>query len=75
MNLSNVLYVPDLGVNLLSGAALCNMGLQGSFDKQALYMHDKKGSLVLKAVKQNGIYIVNRIARGLQSVAFPASVQ
>ena len=75
MNLSNVLYVPDLGVNLLSGAALCNMGLQGSFDKRALYMHDKKGSLILKAVKQNGIYIVNRIAKGLQSVAFPASVQ
>src|SRR5208282_4024905 len=24
---------------------------------------------------QNGIYIVNRIAKGLQSVAFPASVQ
>lgn len=75
MNLSNVLYVPDLGVNLLSGAALCNMGLQGSFDKRALYMHDKNGSLILKAVKQNGIYIVNRIAKGLQSVAFPASVQ
>ena len=51
MNLSNVLYVPDLGVNLLSGAALCNMGLQGSFDKQALYIHNKKGSLVLKAIK------------------------
>src|SRR5271168_2126036 len=38
-------------------------------------MHDKNGSLILKAVKQNGIYIVNRIAKGLQSVAFPASVQ
>ena len=27
MNLSNVLYVPDLGVNLLSGAVLYNIGL------------------------------------------------
>ena len=27
MNLSNVLYVPDLGVNLLSGNALCQKGL------------------------------------------------
>ena len=51
INLSNVLYIPNLGVNLLSGAALCNIGLQGSFDKQALYIHNKKGSLVLKAVK------------------------
>jgi hypothetical protein len=37
-------------------------------------MHDKKGSLILKAVKQNGIYIVNDIAKGLQSVAFTANV-
>ena len=51
MNLLNVLYIPDLGVNLLSGAVLYNIGLQGSFDKQALYIYNKKGSLVLKAVK------------------------
>ena len=74
MNLSNVLYVPDLGVNLLSGNALCQKGLQGSFDKRALYMHDKKGSLVLKAVKQGGIYIVNRIAPDLGLSAFPIAV-
>jgi hypothetical protein len=51
MNLLNVLYVPDLGVNLLFGAALCNMGLRGNFNKRALYMHDKNNSLILKAVK------------------------
>ena len=44
-------------------------------NKINIYMYDKKGSLVLKAVKQNSIYIVNRIARGLQSITFPASVQ
>lgn len=70
MNLANVLYVPDLGVNLLSGTALCNKGLKGSFDKRALYMHDKSGGLVLKAVKQGGIYIVNRVSHGLQDTAF-----
>jgi hypothetical protein len=71
INLSNVLYVSDLGVNLLSGAALCKKGLRGSFNKHALYMHDRKGSLVLKAVKQGGIYIVNRITSGLEHSAFP----
>jgi hypothetical protein len=27
INLLNVLYVPNLSVNLLSGAILCNLGL------------------------------------------------
>ena len=62
MYLSNVPYVPNLGVILLSGTALCKKGLRGSFDRHALYSHDEKCSLVLKAVKQCGIYIVNRIA-------------
>jgi hypothetical protein len=74
MNLSNILYVPDLGVNLLSGNALCQKGLQGSFNKRALYMHDKKESLVLKTVKQRGIYIVNRIVSDLGLSAFPIAV-
>jgi hypothetical protein len=65
MNLLNVLYVFDLSVNLLSGNALCEKELHGSFDKLTLYMHDKKGRLILKTVKQGGIYIVNRIALNL----------
>lgn len=59
MTLLNVLYIPDLSVNLLSGSALCDSGLSGSFNKKALYMHAKDSSLVLKAVRQNGIYIIN----------------
>ena len=59
MTLSNVLYVPDLGVSLLSGSSLCDSGLLGSFNKRALYMRAKDGSLVLKAVRRNGIYMVN----------------
>jgi hypothetical protein len=51
MNLLNVLYVFDLSVNLLSGNALCEKELHGSFDKLTLYMHDKKGRLILKTVK------------------------
>jgi hypothetical protein len=33
-------------------------------------MHNYKGSLVLKAVKQDGIYIVNRIIFSLRHSAF-----
>jgi hypothetical protein len=74
MNLLNILYVPDLGVNLLSGNALCEKGLHNSFNKLALYMHDKKGRLILKTIKQGGIYIVNRIALNLGQSAFPTTV-
>jgi hypothetical protein len=34
-------------------------------------MHNRKSSLVLKAVKQGGIYIVNRIISDLGYFAFP----
>jgi hypothetical protein len=51
INLLNVLYVPDLGINLFSGTALYEKGLRGSFNKLTLYIHNKKGSLVLKAIK------------------------
>lgn len=38
--LSSVLYVPRLGVNLLSGRQACKNGLKGSFDDQSLYLKD-----------------------------------
>jgi hypothetical protein len=59
MTLLNVLYIPGLGINLLSGDALCEAGLHGSFNKGAIYMRADDGSLILKAVKRDGIYIVN----------------
>jgi hypothetical protein len=51
INLLNVLYVFNLGVNLLFSATLCNIGLRGNFNKRTLYMHDKNSSLILKAIK------------------------
>jgi hypothetical protein len=51
MNLLNILYVLNLGVNLLSNAILCNIGLRGNFNKRALYIHDKNNSLILKVIK------------------------
>jgi hypothetical protein len=61
------------GVNLLSGTALCNKGLRGGFDRHALHMYDRKNRPVLKAVKHDGIYIVNRIAPDLRNSVFPST--
>jgi hypothetical protein len=70
INLLNIFYIFNLKVNFLSGAALYKKELRNSFNKHALYMHNHKDSLVLKTVKQGGIYIVNRIIFGLEHSAF-----
>lgn len=44
--LHDVLYVPDLGCNLLSGRKMCQRGLHGSFDDSNLTMHDSNGKLM-----------------------------
>jgi hypothetical protein len=59
MTLLNILYVPGLGINLLSGGVLCKAGLYGSFDKSVIYIRADNGSLVFKAVKRDNIYIIN----------------
>ena len=70
--LSSVLYVPQLGVNLLSGKRMCGKGLRGSFDEKALYMHDRHGNLAIEAREHGGVYIVNHIAKGLDEFALAA---
>jgi hypothetical protein len=51
MTLSNVLYIPGLGTNLLSKGALYKAGLYKSFNKRVIYMRADNSSLVLKAIK------------------------
>ncbi len=55
--LTEVLYVPDLGVSLLSGRRFTKKGLMGSFNDDGLYMHTKQGIEVLRAPARdaNGI--------------------
>ena len=67
--LSSVLYVPNLGVNLLSVRRLCEHGLQGSFDKKGLYLHDYQGRRVLKAPVRQGVYIVEKLATDVNDFA------
>ena len=59
--LKDVLLVPELGVNLLSGRKLCKAGLKGSFDSQNMYYLDKDGNTVLHAKERGGIYILDSI--------------
>jgi hypothetical protein len=59
MTLLNVLYVPGLGTNLLFKGTLYKAGLYKSFNKRVIYIRADNSSLVLKAIKQDNIYIIN----------------
>jgi hypothetical protein len=74
MRLLNVLYILNLSVNLLSETSLYNIGLVKSFNKKALYIWAKNGSLVLKIVRKGGIYIVNWINEVVKECVFLTSV-
>ena len=68
------LYVPALGVNLLSIRRLCEIRLQGSFDEGALYIRDRQGRLVIRALVCNGVYIVDKVKEGLDEVTIIAAM-
>ena len=74
VKLSSVLYVPNLGVNLLSGRRMCEKGLRGSFNEHSLLMHDSKGKLLLEAGESGGVYIVKKVAKGLDEFAMIAGM-
>ena len=59
--LKDVLYVPDLGVNLLSGRKLCKEGLRGSFDDKRMHYLDKLGNTILEATERRGVYVLDKI--------------
>lgn len=67
--LSDVLYVPTLGVNLLSGRKMCAEGLKGSFNDKAMYFKLGK-KRVIKAKESGGVYIVSHIAPGFAESAY-----
>jgi len=60
--LAEALYVPGLGVNLLSGRRMCQKGFHGGFNKNKMWMQNKEGKRVLIAKQQGGVYIVDQIA-------------
>jgi hypothetical protein len=72
MLLDKVLFVPRLGVNLLSTRKICSQDhITGAFDDKNMWF-TRHGKRIIKADISDGIYIVSWIAKGLQETAFLA---
>ena len=57
--LEDVLFVPNLGVNLLSSRKICSkLGVKGSFDSQTMYF-TCANEKIMRADIQGGIYIIS----------------
>ena len=68
--LKDVLFVPKLGVNLLSSQRICSQPyVKGSFDSQRMYF-TRGNEKIMRADIQGGIYIVSWLAKGLEETAF-----
>jgi hypothetical protein len=68
--LAKTLYIPELGVNLLSGRKLCELELKETWDRNGLYLYNNKGHEIIGAIRRGGVYIINRIITGLAESAF-----
>jgi hypothetical protein len=63
MTLANVLYIPGLGVNLLSGRRICEAGLTGQFSKSYMYFNCGKNKIIT-ATMQDGLYVITHTKHG-----------
>ena len=82
--LPKVLFVPDLGVNLMSARRMCSTtGLQGSFSEHCLWLNNRHGNTVLEVPVREGVYIVKQLAtdkisfinEAFNHTALPAAVE
>ena len=71
--LIEMLYVPDLEVNLLSERRFIKKELRESFNDDDLYMHIKQNTEMLKASARDDVYIVNQITSELNELALTAT--
>src|ERR1700712_1457584 len=68
--LPDVLYVPNLGVNLLSARRICQAGLLGSFNERKMYFREPtSGTKMITASMQDGLYIVTKVHRDYKALA------
>src|SRR5204863_7856625 len=64
------LFVPNLGVNLLSSRKICSQsGVKGSFNSQKMYF-TCGNEKIMRADTQGGVYVISWIAKGLEETAF-----
>lgn len=67
--LDDVLYVPGLGVNLLSSRKLCqDWKCLGVFNDKSMWFISEDRRVVLQADVKGGLYIVSRIIPGRQGI-------
>jgi uncharacterized membrane protein len=69
MTLANVLYIPGLGVNLLSGRRICKAGLTSQFTKSHMYFKCGKYKIITATI-QDGLYVITHIKYRYQDEAF-----
>ena len=72
--LKDTLYVPKLGVSLLSCRRMCEQGLKGSFDDKALYLHQGT-QLVMRAKIKKGLYIIDKVHDTFPETAFAGKLK
>jgi hypothetical protein len=67
---SNCLFVPDLGISLLSIRRLCEAGLKGEIDYKKMYL--RRGiKIIIEAIMTNGLYLISHVVlKGIKQVAF-----
>jgi len=53
---------------------MCKKGLQGSFNDKGLYIYNKRGKQIIKALEYKGVYIVERIINGLNEFALLSAI-
>lgn len=58
IKLVDALYVPDLRGNLLSVSAIADKGFKVEFNENSANVSNKDGSIVLRALKRNKIFVV-----------------
>jgi hypothetical protein len=63
MTLTNVLYIPRLGVNLGSGRRIFEARLTGQFTKSHMYFKTGKNKIIT-ATMQDGLYVITHIEQG-----------
>ncbi|KAI1006803.1 hypothetical protein K3495_g1409 [Podosphaera aphanis] len=69
-----VFYVTNLGVNLLSAKPLCKTGMKSFFDEKNVRIKDGE-KIVIRAVQNDGLYIVKHIANELRGKPLDARIR
>ncbi|KAI0994557.1 hypothetical protein K3495_g13624 [Podosphaera aphanis] len=64
VSLPDTLYVPGLGVNLLSARRMCESGLHGTFNDRNMYFRAGQ-KIMIRAKIDSGLYIAEHVSREL----------